>query len=100
MVLKAGDIRLVAACDCLSVCVCVCVCACLARRVCDDRPERGGAELASLLHLIPPDRLMIETDGPYLVRYDCDHHIHTHTHTHASAHACVQIDLQVPKLRR
>lgn len=36
-------------------------------QVCDDRPDRGGAELAQLLHLIPPDRLMIETDGPYLV---------------------------------
>ena len=37
------------------------------RRVCDDRPERGGAELAALLATIPPDRLMIETDAPYLV---------------------------------
>ena len=36
-------------------------------QVCDDRPDRGGAELAKLLHLIPPDKLMIETDGPYLV---------------------------------
>lgn len=34
--------------------------------VCDDRPERGGAELAALLSTIPPDRLMIETDAPYL----------------------------------
>ena len=34
--------------------------------VCDERPERGGAELASLLPLIPVDRLMIETDAPYL----------------------------------
>ena len=34
--------------------------------ICDDRPERGGAELASLLPLIPDDRLMIETDAPYL----------------------------------
>lgn len=34
--------------------------------VCDDRPERGGAELAALLPLIPDDRLMIETDAPYL----------------------------------
>eukprot|EP00878_Enallax_costatus_P017188 GHUV01018045.1.p1 GENE.GHUV01018045.1~~GHUV01018045.1.p1 ORF type:complete len:244 (+),score=34.01 GHUV01018045.1:1024-1755(+) len=34
--------------------------------VCDDRPERGGAELAALLPTIPPDRLMIETDAPYL----------------------------------
>jgi TatD DNase family protein len=35
--------------------------------VCDDRPERGGAELAALLPTIPPGRLMIETDAPYLV---------------------------------
>jgi TatD DNase family protein len=35
--------------------------------VCDDRPERGGAELAGLLKLIPEDRLLIETDAPYLV---------------------------------
>jgi len=34
--------------------------------VCDDRPERGGAELANLLSTIPRDKLMIETDGPYL----------------------------------
>lgn len=34
--------------------------------ICDDRPERGGADLASLLPLIPPERLMIETDAPYL----------------------------------
>ena len=39
----------------------------LSAQVCDDRPERGGAELASLLHLIPADRLMLETDAPYLV---------------------------------
>ena len=36
-------------------------------QVCDDRPDRGGAELAQLLHMIPPDKLMLETDGPYLV---------------------------------
>lgn len=36
-------------------------------QVCDERPERGGAELAALLHLIPRDRLMLETDAPYLV---------------------------------
>ncbi|GBF91465.1 DNase [Raphidocelis subcapitata] len=35
--------------------------------VCDDRPERGGAELAALLKTIPRGRLMIETDSPYLV---------------------------------
>jgi TatD DNase family protein len=34
--------------------------------VADDRPERGGAELAALLPQIPADRLMIETDAPYL----------------------------------
>ncbi|GIL72872.1 hypothetical protein Vretifemale_3164 [Volvox reticuliferus] len=34
--------------------------------ICDDRPERGGPELASLLCSIPRDRLMIETDAPYL----------------------------------
>ena len=37
-------------------------------RVCDERPERGGAELAALLPSIPKDKLMIETDAPYLVR--------------------------------
>lgn len=36
----------------------------------DDRPERGGAELAALLPTIPADRLMIETDAPYLVSID------------------------------
>ncbi|KAK9806491.1 hypothetical protein WJX73_002750 [Symbiochloris irregularis] len=35
--------------------------------VCDDRPDRGGAELAALLPMIPTERLMIETDAPYLV---------------------------------
>ncbi|KAG2499368.1 hypothetical protein HYH03_002943 [Edaphochlamys debaryana] len=35
--------------------------------ICDDRPERGGADLAALLPYIPRDRLMIETDAPYLV---------------------------------
>ncbi|KAG2443084.1 hypothetical protein HYH02_009498 [Chlamydomonas schloesseri] len=35
--------------------------------ICDDRPERGGAELAALLPSIPRHRLMIETDAPYLV---------------------------------
>lgn len=34
--------------------------------VCDERPERGGAELAALLPTIPRDRLMVETDAPYL----------------------------------
>jgi hypothetical protein len=37
-------------------------------RICDERPDRGGAELAALLPRIPKDRLMIETDAPYLVR--------------------------------
>ena len=32
----------------------------------DERPDRGGLEVASLLPLIPKDRLMIETDSPYL----------------------------------
>eukprot|EP00967_Tisochrysis_lutea_P052111 scaffold64527_cov19-Tisochrysis_lutea.AAC.1 len=41
-----------------------CICC---RRICDDRPERGGAELASLLSSIPHDKLMLETDAPYLV---------------------------------
>ncbi|KAJ9509702.1 hypothetical protein QJQ45_011306 [Haematococcus lacustris] len=35
--------------------------------ICDERPERGGAELARLLPSIPQDRLMLETDAPYLV---------------------------------
>jgi TatD DNase family protein len=34
--------------------------------ICDERPERGAAELAALLPLIPDDRLLIETDAPYL----------------------------------
>lgn len=34
--------------------------------VCDDRPERSGEALARILSLIPSDKLMIETDGPYL----------------------------------
>lgn len=34
--------------------------------VADDRPERGGAQLAALLPLVPDDRLFIETDCPYL----------------------------------
>eukprot|EP00887_Chlorella_sp_A99_P003156 scaffold9.g3156.t1 len=34
--------------------------------VCDDRLARGGAELAALLPLIPDDRLLLETDAPYL----------------------------------
>ena len=33
--------------------------------VCDARPERGG-NLAELVHLIPDDRLLVETDAPYL----------------------------------
>lgn len=35
-------------------------------QVCDDRPEKGATELAALLPLIPDDKLMIETDAPYL----------------------------------
>lgn len=35
--------------------------------VCDDRPQRGGAELCTLLPTIPEHRLMIETDAPYLI---------------------------------
>ena len=35
--------------------------------VADERAERGGAALAALLPLIPDDRLLIETDGPYIV---------------------------------
>jgi Tat protein secretion system quality control protein TatD with DNase activity len=34
--------------------------------VCDERPERGGDALAALLSLIPGDKLLIETDCPYL----------------------------------
>ena len=33
----------------------------------DERPERGGFEVARLLPLIPKDKLMIETDAPYIV---------------------------------
>lgn len=32
----------------------------------DDRPGRGGPDLAALLPSIPADRLMIETDCPYI----------------------------------
>lgn len=35
--------------------------------VCDERPERGAAALVALLPAIPDDRLMVETDAPYLV---------------------------------
>mmetsp|Transcript_8082 Transcript_8082/g.19331 ORF Transcript_8082/g.19331 Transcript_8082/m.19331 type:complete len:242 (+) Transcript_8082:947-1672(+) len=34
--------------------------------VCDDRPHRGADSLAAALHRIPLDKLMIETDAPYL----------------------------------
>lgn len=34
--------------------------------VCDERPERGGTQLAALLPSIPDDRLLLETDAPYL----------------------------------
>lgn len=34
--------------------------------VCDDRPERGAAQLAALLPLIPADKLHIESDAPWL----------------------------------
>lgn len=34
--------------------------------VCDDRPHRGGERLKRLLPKIPINRLMIETDAPYL----------------------------------
>ena len=34
--------------------------------ICDDRPDRGAAALAALLPLIPDDRLVLETDAPYL----------------------------------
>jgi TatD DNase family protein len=33
---------------------------------CDERPGRRGDELAALLPLIPLDRLLLETDAPYL----------------------------------
>ncbi|KAI8473914.1 MAG: hypothetical protein J3K34DRAFT_366525 [Monoraphidium minutum] len=49
--------------DCLGLGLCIGI----TGWVCDDRPERGGAELAALLPTIPSDRLMIETDAPYLV---------------------------------
>ena len=35
--------------------------------ICDERPERGAAALAAVLPLIPDDRLLLETDAPYLV---------------------------------
>ena len=35
--------------------------------ICDDRPDRGAAALAQLLPLVPDDRLLLETDAPYLV---------------------------------
>jgi hypothetical protein len=44
----------------------VCVSRARIHRICDDRPERGGAELASLLTSIPRDRLMVETDAPFI----------------------------------
>jgi TatD DNase family protein len=34
--------------------------------ICDERAERGAEELAALLPLIPDDRLLLETDAPYL----------------------------------
>ena len=34
--------------------------------ICDERPERGAAALAALLPLIPDDKLVLETDAPYL----------------------------------
>jgi TatD DNase family protein len=35
--------------------------------ICDERPERGAAALAELvLPMIPNDRLVLETDAPYL----------------------------------
>ena len=37
--------------------------------ICD---ERRGTHLRELLHLIPPDRLMLETDAPYLLPRDLD----------------------------
>ncbi|KIZ05800.1 hypothetical protein MNEG_2154 [Monoraphidium neglectum] len=49
--------------DCLGLGLCIGI----TGWVCDDRPERGGAELAALLRDIPDGRLMIETDAPYLV---------------------------------
>ena len=33
----------------------------------DNRPGRGGRDLAALLPLIPDDRLLIETDAPYVL---------------------------------
>lgn len=34
--------------------------------VCDDRIERGGWQVARLLSIIPDDKLLLETDAPYL----------------------------------
>jgi len=34
--------------------------------ICDERPDRGAAALAALLPMIPDNRLLLETDAPYL----------------------------------
>ncbi|MDE2024302.1 MAG: TatD family hydrolase [Gammaproteobacteria bacterium] len=61
--------------------------------ICD---ERRGVHLRNLVKLIPADRLMLETDAPYLLPRDLDPKPHTHrnepmylTHIGETVAACV-----------